>query len=192
MFPGIGVEKTDQDWMAKTFIPCLCPNCRGVFYAEYDEEFDFPTNETYVRFNKVFPKSPETFTGPPLVSRLSPSFIAIYNQSAAAEAEELYEICGMGYRKALEFLVKDYLVQKFPADEETIKAELLGASIKRIENPQINTLATRSSWIGNDEVHYIRKHDDLDFSDMKRFIHAMAQYIESELTFEEALNIKPK
>lgn len=47
-------------------------------------------------------------------------------------------------------------------------------------------------WIGNDETHYARKHEDLGLSEMKRFIKAMLTYVESELAFEEAESISRK
>ena len=36
-------------------------------------------------------------------------FLTIYNQSLSAEDNNLDQIAGIGYRKALEFLIKDYL-----------------------------------------------------------------------------------
>lgn len=107
-------------------------------------------------------------------------------QAEIAESQRLYRICGVGYRKALEFLVKDYLRRKNPDDSDKILAEPLGSCIRKLDDPRIKVLAERSVWIGNDETHYVRKHDDLDLEDMKRFIKAMLNYIESELAFEEA------
>lgn len=85
-----------------------------------------------------------------------------------------------------------YLSHIHPNDTEKIQSELLGASINRIENNRIKTLAQRSAWIGNDETHYARKHEDLGLSEMKRFIKAMLTYVESELAFEEAESISRK
>ncbi len=116
-------------------------------------------------------------------------FVSTYNQSEVAEASNLTEIAGCGYRKSVEFLVKDYLCHKFPDNEVEIKAEFLGAAIQRIDDHRIKTLTERATWIGNDETHYIRKHESLDITDMKRFISAVLPYIESELTFEEALSV---
>ena len=89
-------------------------------------------------------------------------------------------------------MVKDYLCHVDPEHEEDIKKELLGRSIRRIDNTKIKTLAERSTWIGNDETHYVRKHEDLNVDDMKRFIIAMVRYVDSELAFEEASAIEPK
>lgn len=123
---------------------------------------------------------------------LSPSFVKIYHQAEKAENDGLDEICGIGYRKSLEFLVKDYLCDKFPEETEKIQSEPLGAALKRIESRQIYTLASRATWIGNDETHYVRKHENSDVEQMKRFINAMVHYIDSELAFKEAEEILPK
>lgn len=42
------------------------------------------------------------------IQEISPSFVKIYNQALAAEELNLSEIAGMGYRKSLEFLIKDF------------------------------------------------------------------------------------
>ena len=69
---------------------------------------------------------------------------------------------------------------------------MLGQAIKRIEDPRIKVLSERSTWLGNDEVHYTRKHEDFGVEDMKEFINALLHYIESELVFEKALSVPPK
>ena len=100
------------------------------------------------------------------------------------------QICGIGYRKALEYLVKDYLCHKAPADEDAIKTEALGRSLQRIEDSRIQALAQRATWIGNDETHYVKKHEDLDVATMKVFINAMVHFIDSDLALEQALGIE--
>lgn len=50
------------------------------------------------------------------IKRISPRFIKVYEQSMIAEENELDEIDGVGLRKALEILVKDYLIDKSPDD----------------------------------------------------------------------------
>ena len=55
-----------------------------------------------------------------IIQNISPSFPEIYTQASAAEEMNLTQICGMGYRKALEFLIKDYLISLDPNKEEEI------------------------------------------------------------------------
>ena len=93
----------------------------------------------------------------------------------------------MGYRKAVEQLVKDYLTQKFPEKSDAIKSESLGDSIKRITLPSIQALAKASTWLGNDYVHLVNKHPDYDMEEMKKFIRALAASINQENTLQEAM-----
>lgn len=173
------------------FLLSLCKRCNTVFmskYSAFDRSsiaggFDF----SYAEYS--IPYSPKTDVFPKEIHALSPNFVETYSQSESAESQQLLQICGVGYRKALEYLVKDYLCQKYPEDAEKIRTEFLGASIKRIEDNKIKILAERSTWIGNDETHYVKKHEDLDINNMKRFIRAILTYIESELAFEEAMGI---
>lgn len=171
----------------------FCVRCRRTFLAEYKGDHNHYNAELHFpRLLSVFPVTPSLEIFSEDIKLLSPTFVEIYAQASTAEAEQLLEICGSGYRRALEFLVKDYLIHKHPDDAEKIKAELLGASISRIDDHRIKTLASRSAWIGNDEVHYNKKRDDLGLDDMKRFIKAMLSYIEAELAFEEAKGISRK
>lgn len=124
---------------------------------------------------------------------LSPQFVKIYNQALAAETSGLDEIAGLGYRKALEFLVKDFAIHQNPDDCEDIKKLMLSLCIKKyIDNPQIKTLVERSAWVGNDEAHYIRKQTDRDVNDMKAFIKATVYFIGMVLITEDAASMEPK
>ncbi len=42
------------------------------------------------------------------ITSISKNFVTIFNQAKQAESLQLLEIAGPGYRKALEFLIKDY------------------------------------------------------------------------------------
>lgn len=127
-----------------------------------------------------------------------PDFFEIYYQSEKAESENLDQIAGMGYRKALEFLVTDYLLQ-YPVDgasEDWIKnpRTTLGEKISKIPNKRMQTLAKATSFLGNDETHYIRRHPEHDIDSMKAFIRVLLSEIEYEIEYEkaEALINKPK
>lgn len=124
------------------------------------------------------------------IKTLSPQFVKIFNQALEAESRQLDEIAGIGYRKALEFLVKDYCKHIHPEQGAEIERLPLGKCISDlIAQPSINILASRAVWIGNDETHYTRKLEGRDISDMKTFIHALVHYIGMELTVEDAASI---
>ena len=126
------------------------------------------------------------------INNLSPQFVKIYNQALAAESSGLDEIAGLGYRKAMEFLVKDFCIHKNQDESDKIKALPLSKCISTyVQNPEIQTLATRSAWIGNDEAHYIRKQEDRDVDDMKSFIQALVYFVGMALIVEDAASMSP-
>jgi len=120
------------------------------------------------------------------IFNVSPSFVEIINQSVTAEEHELNHVAGIGYRKALEFLIKDYLIKKYPEKTETILNKFLGNCIKdHLDNPNIKDMAERAVWLGNDETHYNRKWDDKDINDLKLLIDITVHWIEMEQLTEK-------
>lgn len=103
------------------------------------------------------------------------------------------EICGIGYRKSLEFLIKDFAIHEHPESEENIKVAPLSQCIKNyILAKNVKLLAERSAWIGNDEAHYIRKQEDRNVSDLKVFIQACVYFIAMTLVTDDAASMTPK
>ena len=116
------------------------------------------------------------------ILELSPSFCEIYNQAYIAQQQNLDKISGMGYRKALEFLVKDYAIFLKPEDKDKIKNASLSSCINNyIDNQKIKQLSLASTWLGNDETHYIKKHQDYTIDDIITFIDATVSFINSDL-----------
>lgn len=124
------------------------------------------------------------------IVKLSPNFIETYNQSNSAEIYNLNQISGMGYRKALEFLIKDYCIYKKPDKKDDILKSLLGKCIDTyIDDTKVKNLAKVSAWLGNDETHYIKKFEDKDINDLKRFINTALYFILYNLNADEAEDI---
>ena len=123
-----------------------------------------------------------------IIQDLSPNFSAIYNQEFIAEQYGLKEICGVGYRKAIEFLVKDYTI-KFNLESENKITEptyALGKCIKEFTpDPRIKDMVERAVWLGNDETHYTRKWTDKDLNDLKILIDLTLHWIQMELLSNE-------
>lgn len=116
------------------------------------------------------------------VNDLSPRFVEIYNQAKAAEEFGLTDIAGPGYGKALEFLIKDFLIRENPDDSPAIKRESLGQVIKgRVNDENIRSTAERATWLRNDETHYERKWEDKDLADLKLLVTLTANWIHNTL-----------
>ena len=131
------------------------------------------------------------------INRVSAEFSEIYNQAFYAEQVSLNQICGAGYRKSLEFLIKDYLLSSLSEDDaekkERIKKKFLGNCIAEdVSNEKIKAVAQRAVWLGNDETHYIRKWTNKDVSHLKGLIELTVRWIESELETQELLNDMPE
>lgn len=117
------------------------------------------------------------------------SFVNIYRQSEKAENQGLNLICGVGYRKAVEFLVSDFLITEQCLDKEWVEnpKTTLGAKIKKIEDPKMEKLARAITWIGNDETHYTRRHPEQDVDGMKKFTDALLITIEYNKAYNDAI-----
>lgn len=173
---------------SKLWMCYQCPNtkCESVFHSEYDCVGAANTSQfNYYVFQKSFPKIFSSQTFSETIMGLSQQFPVIYNQAAEAEAYGLDAISGPGYRKALEFLVKDYCIQSHPDEASQIKAMQLGPVIKKyVADSNILTVAKRATWLGNDETHYERRWTAKDISDFKNLIRLTVHFIEAVKTAE--------
>ena len=174
------------------FIICFCTNCEECYLEKY-----------HVKKTKDYYKADNAIEISPIVAQqkdfdesirvLSPRFIKIYNQALQAEKMNLDEICGMGYRKAVEILIKDYSIKFNKKEtEKIIKMPLSQVIEKYIEYNKIRQMAKVSSWLGNDETHYSRKHKDYNLNDLKRFIQATLGYIQIEMSYDYSKELTNK
>ena len=94
----------------------------------------------------------------------------------------------MGYRKALEFLVKDYATYKWPDKSDDIKSQSLTRVINNyLDTPKIKQCAERAAWLGNDESHYVRKHDSHDLKDLKNLLELTKSWVLHEIQTDNYL-----
>jgi len=172
-------------------LKCTNRSCQHVFTAEFVRKW---RNADYIYDFRAIPVPHllRKTTFPALIEAFSSEFIIIYNQAEYAEISQLDKIAGMGYRKALEFLVKDYLINEAPDDAETIKKIMLGPAIQKINDTRIKSIAERATWLGNDETHYVRKWLDKDVNDLKALIKLVVHFIEAELLYKETIASMPK
>jgi hypothetical protein len=164
---------------------CSRSACKKYFAVEYI----FTSTSELCSIAKYSYRPPIKVKLPQNIEKVSPVFVEIYSQATIAEREVLDQIAGVGYRKAAEFLIKDYVISKNPSDEEHIKSIMLGQVIADYLNdfPKIQALAKSVAWIGNDETHYVRRHDGKDIDDLKKFILSAAQFIAADYDADEAL-----
>lgn len=169
------MDENDEDSLITLWL-CANDSCDKIFIAEHVIKSD---NFKFKRFLNGFPKSPifprpilELNNGnPKTIDTLEPSkFIKTYMQSLQAEQSGLDEIAGMGYRKSIEYLVKDWAIHCSPGNKEEIVSSWLTAVIQKYYSGEIKEILERAVWLGNDQSHYHRLFEDFDIQIIKELI----------------------
>lgn len=164
----------------------LCPSCKNHFVETYNKIKDKTFSIGYKPSNTIDEEVPTK------IKEFFPRFYNIYCQALTAETYGLEELIGIGFRKSIEFLIKDFLIKTTDIPEDNITKMTLQKAINEITDVRIRTLATKTYWLGNDETHYVKKHTDRDYKDMKKFIRVLYSYIDFELTYLDSESIEKK
>jgi hypothetical protein len=160
---------------------CTNHQCQEMFLATYSFYGENGGRRHY-RLRGVSPVNAKSSEFPEVIQEVSPSFCAIFNQAEQAEAAELEQLVGIGLRKALEFLVKDFAASENPGKELEIRRTMLGPCIAQfINDTNVKECAKRAAWLGNDETHYTRKWESKDVNDLKLLVRLTVNWIESSL-----------
>ena len=173
---------------------CQCSSiiCRKIFTVFYSL-----VTENGVETGRLLQNRPLEFTQAAnfseVIANLSLTFCATYAQATRAEENGLNEICGAGYRRALEFLCKDYALSRIANDvaREAVIRSTLGRCIQEYLPQPIREAAARAAWIGNDEAHYYRVWTERDLQDLKALIQLTAKSIDFAIELEHYVLTMP-
>ncbi|HEY1019098.1 MAG TPA: hypothetical protein VGE25_08880 [Sediminibacterium sp.] len=167
---------TDNKEVFLTAWTCSNKNCRKMFlvlYKKGNAGFKFD------RFLNGLPKGPEwpkpileLKSGNPkdLTNLEQSKFIETYLQSLQAENNGLSELAGMGFRKSIEYLVKDWAIKNNPEEKEKIEKLWLGQVISSYYEGDLKDILERATWLGNDQAHYNKLFEEYDISILKELI----------------------
>jgi hypothetical protein len=171
-----------------------CPRqrCGHFFIARYQAQRDAYGKAGY-RLGELLPPTIRVSEPSAIIEQVSPDFVAVYADAERAEQSGLKLVCGPGYRKALEFLIKDYIIRSHEDKTQEIKRLNLGKCIADcVPDGKIKQVASRAVWLGNDETHYLRKWDGKDLADLKKLIQLTLHWIEMDELTREALKDMPE
>ena len=182
--------------LLELFARCTSPICFRSFISLYalDRGRSQGQQQQYFVFQRSIPAEAKPIAVSSDVAKISPSFIRISAQACLAEEDGLDEIAGPGYRKALEFLIKDYaiLLQTDEAAKDEIKRIQLGNVIaKYLDGEKLPIVSKRAAWLGNDETHYERRWVGKDLDDLKKLISAVEHFIAMEVLVKELPTAMP-
>ena len=188
------MQTKDTDDIDSNISAWQCANldCNKIFIALYQI---VSQKGTLIRFLNGYPKGPDW---PKPILELKNGngedidqsrFIKTYLQSLEAENFGLDEIAGMGFRKAIEYLVKDWAIKMNPEKQVEIQELWLGQIIKKYYNGDLKDILERATWLGNDQAHYNRLFEEFDIEILKELIdlimveldrqYKMSHYIET-------------
>lgn len=188
---AIQVSATDKNIISAVF---LCPNdeCMELFLGRYEDEGDWGEPDYMLSNTSPNTVAPRIFDDQ--ITIISKSFVNIYNQARIADLNGLDQICGMGYRKALEFLIKDYSISKNPEKAEEIKNNHKLANVIKtyLDDQRLIDIAERAAWLGNDHSHYISRWESKDIEDLKTLIDMTLYMIQQELLYDHYIREMPK
>jgi hypothetical protein len=172
------------DSKLRLLFQCTWRDCSESFLGYYSNHNK--DGQTGFHLDRVAPKTAQKGTFPESVEAVSPDFVAIHNQALAAEAAGFDEISGIGLRKSLEFLIKDFCINQHPTETTKIKKMDLGPCIKTYcDDVRLVSTASRAAWLGNDEAHYIRRWLDKDVNDLKTLTRVSVNWIENVLLTQQ-------
>ncbi|GAB0116287.1 hypothetical protein [Acidisoma sp. 7E03] len=164
----------------------VCPSdaCREYFLGYYEKR-----NGLYT-FLRCRPREVLVPELPQFVQRISTNYAEMFRECYCAEAEGLQQLAGVGYRKALEFLIKDYLISRRAEERSAIEEAPLAVCIERyVTDVNVRDVARRAVWLGSEA--YPRPWAEKDLRDLKSVIELVLRWIETEYLTEELLKTMP-
>lgn len=149
-----------------------CPLCEKIFYAVYPIPMGYSLElSDPLMYVNIYGGSGLEKDFSDEIKELSPSFVKIYNQAYKAEQNGLDEIDGIGYRRAFEFLAKDFAKSMRPEESDAIERMDLSVCIdKYINNGEKDSFFNKTAWLGNDFSHCVMSHPDFNVEDLKMMI----------------------
>ena len=154
---------------------CANEKCEKSFVALHKEK---DSHVVFNRFLNGLPKGPnwpkpiiELQSGQSTEEdKIVSKFIKTYLQSLQAENYGLDELAGMGYRKAIEYLVKDWAIQNNTSEKDKIEKLWLGTVIEDYYDGDLKDILKRATWLGNDQAHYNKLFEEYDIDVLKELI----------------------
>jgi len=200
-YPGPPVEARGKSIEPSLWIPLICPidQCARPYYAVYERPSPLSAYAPDYEYRYSTPFKPQQQHRDEVLERISTKFYSILDQALAAEQYNLNLIAGMGYRKALEYLVKDFVTMDLRVrhreaqsrnDEASVSS--LTEATQKILRQDLKTIiqmiphaltaqaAERCAWLGNDETHYTRIWTKHDIDDLKTLLGIVMTFMSNE------------
>ena len=165
----------DENEFQFVFLIFQCTACKKMFTATYR------VKEKRSEICGITPNVISSYSDE-LISGISPRFISLYNQALRSRDNNDFDLAAIGYRSAIEVLIKDYAINELNKDEnEVSKKKLHDAISEYLPGSDFMNSADVIRYIGNDYTHYDRKYSDLDFSILDTYMDIFIGLIRTKL-----------
>lgn len=157
------------------YYECTC--CLKRYITVYEINF----TEKLAKYNACFPTEGVFYENSILLD-VSPKFINAYSQALRCELRGDIELAAVGFRHAIECLIKDFAINELGASrEEVVKKSLCNAISAYLDEHDLVATADVVRILGNDYAHYERKYPECDFQQLKRYVEIFAHLVETKV-----------
>jgi hypothetical protein len=169
-------------------LQCTGATCDSMVLAYYKKD-----DSGSWALDLIEPSPPVILKFPEIIKDISPAFLSIYTEATIANEKRLKQIAGPGYRKAIEFLIKDYAkLLNDEKDYKNIEDQPVAAVLNNyLKKSRVHEIAKRTVWLGNDETHYMRKWVDRNIEDLIKLIRLTVSLIDLEKQEESYIEDMP-
>lgn len=143
-----------------------CTHCSKHFVAEYTR---ISASQTDIEYVRCYPSRTATPVDKRL-AELSPRAAEIHIQAQTADINGLPDIAAMGYRTALELMIKDYAIKIIGKTEDEVKNKKLATAIKEyLGQTDLLKAADVVRLLGNDYTHFKKEFPQHDIETLKDY-----------------------
>ena len=169
-----------------------CPHCQQIIagLGKLKKGHKSPPKDLsvcyFVENLQIFPQPQFTHSFSKELCEISPDFVEIYSQSMECKIHGYDRLVGMGLRKAIEFLITDYITNFLHEQHKgDLKAKInqIGLSEEDAIFADVVRLA------GNDETH-VKRTTDFSIDDMLFCIEVLTQKLLTNIKSREYVNRK--
>lgn len=148
-----------------------CPACLKRFIGSY------VLNSDDAEYICIIPIANEERL-PECFGLISERFVSIHQQAFRAEARDDMQLAIVGYRTALEILLKDYAIKLLHESDAEVRNKGLRKTIEDYTPQDVTTAADVVRIIGDDYTHYVNGHPEIAFEEFKSYYSMVLSYIE--------------
>jgi len=176
-------------WMEEDRLEMVfqCPNedCRRLFMGYYIADIEETEEEEQLVYylKGCAPQIIKKKDFPEEIALISKRFCEIYNEAHEAEIRGLINICGIGYRTALETLIKDFLIREKIDKSDIIHiatTHIINCINQYIDSDIVRHCVKKMDCLGPVETQFTRVWKKKDIQDLKDLIQLVMNWIHDE------------